>query len=121
MKRKMKDVTPEQFKDHIEERHKLLRDLMERYELDNYIDGKNDIRGELVEESQDITPEQVALLGAYTELLKIRNLYHVEPKKKEVDKPVLGYSIDGGKVKELSADDLPEEVKDMLRKLLGDK
>lgn len=100
-----------------------LQGLVDQYELDVYLSGHN-IKGDMVEESMDITPEQVAILGAYTstkELLdSLKGLK--EGKKKPEEGKIIALEInhDTGEKKVLKSDELPPEAIDALKKFLKD-
>lgn len=107
-------------------------------ELEIYLKGTA-IKTDMVDDSRDITPEQVAILGAYTivaglleDVKTIREGKEIAQvvKKKPVKKSkVIGTVIamkDGKELnsKDITVDDLPQEVIDALKKFadgLGDK
>ena len=56
----------------LDEAYRQLSEEMDRHELHAYIDRDGDIKGRMVEESDDIEAHSVAILGAYTVVSKIR-------------------------------------------------
>ena len=101
-----------------------MTDLIEKNELQPYLKG-GDIRGDLVDDSEDITPEQVATLGAYTMAIQLRdNLKNIMEGKevKRTDKKieVVAIELKNGKQKTVQFEDVPQEVKDALKKFLED-
>lgn len=101
-----------------------ISELVERNELEPYLDGV-DINGEMVEDSRDITPEQVAILGAYTMAIQMRdNLKRImegKPAKIKSDTKieVRAVEIKDGKAKEVDMKNIPPEIRDALRKIIN--
>jgi len=105
-----------------ETKRRVIKDEMN--ELQPYLKG-GDIRGDLVDDSEDITPEQVATLGAYTMAIQLRdNLKNIMEGKevKRTDKKieVVAIELKNGKQKTVQFEDVPQEVKDALKKFLED-
>lgn len=101
----------------IEERLDHLQKIIDNHELDYYLNGDN-IRGKRVDESEDILPEHVAVLGAYTELLTLRNELTEGTENKPKKKVRATVIKDGKEVKSYKG--IPKEVVDELRELLDE-
>lgn len=104
----------------VEDACESLQKMIDKDELGIYIKGY-DIRGEMVDESDEITPEQVAILGAYTQAKIIHDFVkgvYEEEKKEELKSGI--YKTENGKAIEINSTDLPDELKDILRKIIGE-
>lgn len=110
------------------------KDLIEKNELEPYLDGK-DIKGYLVDQSEDITPEQVCILGEYVMSLTLLDNLTDLSKGKKVGRPGLEFGKEPiadkwseaillhdekGKTTRITSDKLPKEVIEKLRKIVED-
>lgn len=110
----------------VEEKTKQLRDLVENFELDTFLDG-TDIKGTKIDENEDITPEQVAIIGAYAtaqQLLdNLKTIKEGKPIKKEKRSKgsitVVGVK-DGEHEVITDTGKIPKEVIDELRNFLDE-
>lgn len=123
MKKKIENSTVKKILEEAERAARHTTDLVEANELEPYMNGV-DINGNMVEESEDITPEQVAILGAHTMAIQLRdNLKRItegkEPKVKSTNIEVHAIEIKGSKAKKVDLKDIPPEVRDALRKLIN--
>ena len=101
-----------------------LDNLMDKHELRAFLVGYN-MNGHMIDEDEDITAEQVAILGAYTAVWQLRDkiVAIAEGKKKPEKKPktsidVQAIKIKDGKPTEVELKDVPEEVREALKKLI---
>lgn len=114
---------------------KNFKDLVNKNELEPYLDG-SDIRGHLVDESHDITPEQVCILGEYVMALSLQENLKLLSQGKSAGKPGLEFSKEPedkgfteiilatdtrtGKTTRITGNKLPKGVVDKLRKIVED-
>lgn len=124
--------------------HSQLKDLIDSNELDVYLRDETEINEKKVDYSDDITPAQVAVLGAYTVTVKLKKdlklakagkpLPALKKEKKEkkttktskkskfeVEAKVAVFDRKNGKSRMLTKDELdeiPPEVRSALRDLL---
>lgn len=119
--------------DVIEGTYAQLEDTVEHAELDVFLEGKTKLDGDKIDHDEDITPEQVALLGAYATVgllveafkdikagkdVKIPRVAGNEPK---ITTELAVFSIEQGKKKPVKKQDmkhLPKEVKDALKRIM---
>lgn len=110
-----------------------LEDMVEHSELDVFLKGKTNMNGDKIDRDEDITAEQVALLGGYVTVGILANAFKDIKAGKDVKIPELvGYEptvttevaafvIEKGKKKPVKRQDfkhLPKEVKDALKRII---
>ena len=119
-----KDAIIDQMFKEVEDAVDYFKNKIEKHELQAFLDEDNNILGKKVDEDELISPESVACLGSYTSLLSLLNeMKSIRDGKPSEYKPIiLAHDPKTGKETRITADQLPEEVKDALRKVLeGDK
>lgn len=116
----IKNELADKLEDEVRRALKQMQEGVNKNELEPYLDGYK-ILGSLVEDSEEITPEQVAILGAYTIVAKLAENFDLikegkEPIRKKEVAEVIITEVLGGEAKELSIKELPQEVKDAIQK-----
>lgn len=99
------------------------QDLVDRHELHAFIKG-DELQGALIDEDEQISPEQVAILGGLSVALQIRdNLKliadgkEVKPKQeKKVNMEIMAFK--NGKVTKVTG--IPKEVIDAMKQIIAD-
>lgn len=127
MKRMTKDQIIDRMVKELEDCVTEFEDKIDKYELRAFLTKDNGINGKLVDKDENITPESVAALGAYTTVLSVLNAVKEIKDGKEptygettttMEMQIIAHDEKTGKTTKISKDELPPEVKDMLRSML---
>lgn len=104
-------------------------DLVDKYELQPYI-NKGEIDTDKVDESEDITPAQVAMLGGWAMARQMKEAITAIQAGRSVDPPtvsrpstgIIAGSIDKktGKVEMIGGDNIPSEVLEQLKRFINE-
>jgi hypothetical protein len=94
-----------------------LRDHVEANELEPYL-NEDSIKGDLVDEDENITPEQVAILGGYSVAYQIKK--QLEKIATGTDKKIKMVTVEvkNGKATMTGDTNLPKEVLDAMKNII---
>lgn len=126
---KPSSTTEKKIVNYIEALVEFTNDLVDKHELQPYI-NKEEIDTDRVDESEDITPAQVAILGGWTMARRMKEAVSAIQAGRSVKAPVVSRpntgiiagSIDKrtGKVEIVGGDNIPPEVLEQLKNFINE-